>query len=246
MAQVMSTGSSWASLYECENSLARVVSDLGLPPLSSSDEEDIRSTLGHVIGRGLARIAVTKKLNPEAKLQTKDIGGVLRAIARDFRSHERTLRGRQTGLRQSFEIEVANRIREVLSKNPEIKIEADEFLSDSCDRIGAISDACLIAARDLELNRAEAGKKAIDWFDDFTRVLVNVAEKNGIRPTIENDRDTGKPKGRFFELAAGFERLLYPEMRSPSPSALAKRLSRSLARLKHGQNRSSSRQIMSM
>jgi hypothetical protein len=83
MAQVMSTGSYWASLYECENSLARVVSDLGLPPLSSSDEEDIRSTLGYIIGRGLARIAVTKKLNPQAKLQTKDIGGVLTTARQD-------------------------------------------------------------------------------------------------------------------------------------------------------------------
>jgi hypothetical protein len=246
MAQVVSTGSSSGSLYECETNLARVVADLGLQPLSSSDETEFRSELGNVIGRGLEKIAVTKKLSPNAKLQTKDIAGVLKAIARGLQSNEAVLRGRQTGLRQPHEIEVASRIREILSKNPEIKIDADEFLRDSCDRISTISDACLIAARDLELNKAEAGKKAIDWFDDFTRVLVNLADKNGVRPTIENDRRTGKPKGRFFTLAAGIERLLYPEMRSPSPSALAKRLSRSLARLKHGQDRSGSRQIMSM
>jgi hypothetical protein len=98
----------------------------------------------------------------------------------------------------------------------------------------------------LEVNKPKPGKKAIDWFDDFTQVLGSIAEKNGIRPAVENDRESGKPKGRFFELAAGFERLLYPEMRTQSPSALAERLSRSFARLKHGQNRSRSRQIMSM
>lgn len=238
MAQVASTGYSWAALYECETSLARVVADLGLEPLSLGDEAAIRSELGAVIGKGLDRIAVTKKLSPEAKLQTKNTIGTLRAIARDFQSHEAALRGRQTGLQQSHGIEVASRIRDVLTKNPEIKIDADEFLRDSCDRISTISDACLIAARDLELNKAEAGKKAIDWFDDFTRALVNLAEKNGMRPTVENDRRTRKPKGRFFALATGIERLLYPEMRSPSPSALAKRLSRSLARLKHGRDRS--------
>jgi hypothetical protein len=238
LAQVASTGYSCAALYECETSLACVFSDLGLRPLSSSDEAEFRSKLGNVIGRGLEKIAVTKKLTPDAKLQTKDIAGALKAIARDLQLHEGALRGRQTGLQQSHEIEVANRIREALSKNPEIKIDADEFLRDSCDRISTISHACLIAARDLELNKAEAGKKAIDWFDDFTRVLVNLAEKNGLRPTVENDRRTGKPKGRFFALATGIERLLYPEMRSPSPSALAKRLSRSLARLKHGRDRS--------
>jgi hypothetical protein len=229
-----------------ETNLARVVADLGLEALSSSDEAEIRSQLGYVIGRGLARIAVTKKLNPEGKLHTKDIAAILKAIGRDFQSHEAAFRGRETGLRQPHEIEVANRIREVLSKNPEIKIDADEFLTDFCDRINTISHACLIAARDLQSSKARAGNKSIDWYDDFTRVLVNLAEKNSIRPTIENDRRTGKPRGRFFELAAGFESLLYPKMRSPSPSALAKRLSRSLARLKHGQNRSSSRQIMSM
>jgi hypothetical protein len=236
VAQVVSAGSSFASLYERETSLPRVLAELGLEPLSLGDEAAIRSELGAVIGKGLDRTAVTKKINPGAKLQTKDIVGVLRAIARDFRSHEAVLRGRQTGLRQSYEIEVAHRILEVLSKNSEIKIDADEFLRDSCDRISTISDACLIAAKALDLNKGEAGKKAIDWFDDFTRVLVNLAEKNGMRPTVENDRRTGKPKGRFFALATGIERLLYPEMRSPSPSALAKRLSRSLARLKHGRD----------
>jgi hypothetical protein len=200
VAQVVSTGSSFASLYELETNLARAVADLGLQPLSSSDEAEIRSRLGYVIGRGLDRIAATKKLNPEGKLHTKDIAGILRAIGRDFQSHEAALRGRQTGLRQPHEIEVANRIREVLSKNPEIKIDADEFLSDSCDRISTISHACLIAARDLQSSKARAGKKSIDWFDDFTRALVNIAEKNGIRPTVENDRDTGKPKGRFLSL----------------------------------------------
>ena len=68
MAQVVSKGSSCASLYEGETSLARVVSGLGLQPLSPSNEAEIRRKLGEVIGRGLQRIEITKKLNPETKL----------------------------------------------------------------------------------------------------------------------------------------------------------------------------------
>ena len=60
VAQIRSTGSSLASLYELETNLALVVADLGLEALSSSDEAEIRSQLGYVIGRGLGRIAVTK------------------------------------------------------------------------------------------------------------------------------------------------------------------------------------------
>jgi hypothetical protein len=73
MAQVVSTGSSFASLYECETTLVRVISDLGLRPLSSSDEAEFRSKLGDVIGRGLDRIAVTKKYSirmPDCKPKT--------------------------------------------------------------------------------------------------------------------------------------------------------------------------------
>ena len=111
--------------------------------------------------------------------------------------------------------------------------------------MNAVSQACLVAATDLKSMKGKAGQKPIDWYDDFTCVLAFIAERNNIRPTIVTDRTTGKPKGRFLDLAGVFERLLYPAMRSPSLGARAKRLSRSLRRIKKGQNRSGSGQILS-
>jgi hypothetical protein len=230
----------FASLYEIETNFENVVSGLALAPMSSDEEARIREKLAEVIGRGLARIELSKKLNPGSKLQTKSIVGTLKTIARAFEAAEPTLRGLETGIRHSYQIEAAIRIKEVLDQNPELKNNADEFLIDFCNRMNTVSEACLVAASDLKSMKAKAGQKPIDWYDDFTRVLAFIAGRNNIRTTIETDRVADKPKGRFLELAAAFERLLYPAMRSPTRGALAKRLSRSLTRIKEGQNRSAS------
>ena len=74
----------------CASSLERVIADLDLRPLALDEEAELRSKLGEIIGRGLNKIEVTNKLiiNPEGKLQTKNILGELRTIARDLQSHE--------------------------------------------------------------------------------------------------------------------------------------------------------------
>ena len=233
MARVGRTGSSVASLYEIEANFEQVVSDLALAPMSSDKEARIRNKLAEVIGRGLARVELSKKQNPDSKLQTKSIVRTLKAIGSAFEAAEPTLRGLETGIRRAYQIEAAARIREVLTKNPELRKSADAFLSDFCNRMNTVSEACLVAASDLKSMKAKAGQKPIDWYDNFTRVLVLIAMRNNIRTTVVIDRVTGKPRGRFFELAAAFERLLYPAMRSPSRVALAKRLSRSLGSYIH-------------
>lgn len=246
MARVNRSGSSAGSLYEKDVNFSRVVSDLGLAALSAKDEALVRGKLATVIGRGLAQIELSTKLNPDSRLQIRALTATLKAIATHFQSAEPILRGLQTGIHDGHQVETATRIRDVLKTNPELKTSADEFLQDFCDRLHAVSQACLVGATDLKSMKGKAGQKPIDWYDDFTRVLALIAERNNIRPTIVTDRITGKPKGRFLELAGAFERLLYPEMRSPSLGACAKRLSRSLRRIKEGQNRSRSGQILSM
>lgn len=225
-------GFSLGSLYEVETDLKKVVSDLKLDAMSSDDEAKIRGKLAEIIGRGLDAMELSKKLNPGGKLQTKLIVNNLKAVAGSLREAETILRGLETGFRRSHEIDVAIRIREALRKNPKLKKNADQFLGDFCDRSKTISQACLAAAELVKSTKRKGGRKPIDWYDDFTRLLVFIAKRNNIRPTIVVDRVTRKARGRFLELAAGFERLLYPAMRSPSRAALASRLSRSLRRIK--------------
>jgi hypothetical protein len=225
-------GFSLASLYEVDINFEKVVSDLALAPMSSEDEAKVRGKLAQVIGRGLERIEFSKKLSPRGKLQTKTVVAALKTIARTFAAAEPILRGLETGIRNSHQIEVAIRIKEALAQNSELKNSADDFLSDFCNRMNTVSQACQVAASDLKSVKARSGQKPIDWYNDFARILIFIAERNDIRATVVIDRLTGKAKGRFLELAAGFERLLYPAMRSPSRAALASRLSRSLRRIK--------------
>jgi hypothetical protein len=232
MSRMSQTGSTIASLYEIETTFDEVVADLGLAPMSAEVEETVRSGLGVVIGRGLDEFAASPTLNPHGKLKVEDIT-TLGAIARNLQAAEQSLRGCETGLQTAHNIEVAKKVRAILAVNPEIGdlVKADKFLSDCCDRLKTISHACLVAAQDLRSTKGKAGRKQLDWFDDFTAILMSIAEQNGIRPTIITDRKAHKVQGRFLDLAGGFERLLWPTMRSKTRTALAKRLSRALSRL---------------
>jgi phosphohistidine phosphatase SixA len=234
LARLSQTGSGVCSLYELEITFDQVLTNLGLASMPTDERERIRGELGIVMDRGLGEISGSRKLNPEGRLQSQDIAASLRSIAHHLQAASRPLRGRQTGLQQASHILVANRARELLAMNPEIGDSADAYLSDFCNQLDTVSHACTVAATVLKSNKSKGGRKPLNWFDDFTAVLVSIAKQNGIRPTIATDRSTGVAQGRFLDLAKGFERLLWLEMRSPSRAALAKRLSRALAELRKG------------
>jgi hypothetical protein len=234
LARLPQTGSSVCSLYELEITFDQVLVNLGFASMATDEKERIRGKLRIVMGRGLNDISGSRKLNSEGKLQSEDITASLKSIAHHLQAASRPLRGRESGLQQANYIVVANKAREILAMNPEIGESADAYLSDFCNRLDTVSHACLVAATALKSTKGKKGRKTLDWFDDFTAVLVSVAERHGIRPTITTHRSTGVAQGRFLHLAEGFERLLWPDMRSPTRGALAKRLSRALARLRKG------------
>ena len=74
------------------------------------------------------------------------------------------------------------------------------------------------------------GRPQLEWYDDFTDLLVQVAARGGIKPTISTNRQMGKKGGNFVELAYALEGLLVKHMRSQSKTACIKRLERSLRR----------------
>ena len=241
MARLTWKGASIGSLYELDTNLEQVVSDLGLAKMSAEERKEIRGKLGEVIGRGYAEIELSPKLNPDNKLQIKNITATLEATARHLQEAAQNLRGSETGFQQAHQLAISLKIREMLVANPEIESKADEFLSNFCGQLSTVAHACFVAAKELKSTKGNAGRRALDWYNDFARVLVPIAKQNGIRPTVTIHRGTGEAQGRFLDIATGFERLLMPSMRSPSKTARAKRLSRALAGVSKGPRAKSSK-----
>jgi len=102
----------------------------------------------------------------------------------------------------------------------------------------------LIAAFDLPSLPDRRGRKAKDWYDLLTALLLGIAEKAGIRPTLYKDREAKHEllKGWLLDAARELETFLPRLMHSPSDVARYKRLERSKANLaKAGRQNSPSR-----
>jgi len=257
MARLPRTGKSVSSLYErtpafeamvkagsvdpreCETTLADVMTELGLSPLSSQDEQIIRDELGAIIGRGLTQFEESPKQNPGAKLTVRDVQATLIQVADrldamiagqldadQFAAIEKVMKGVESGFQESHNTEVALKIRSTLAQEIGIS-NAHDRMAEFRKWPRTIAEACRRAARDLDAIRGARGRQSRDWYRDFHRVLTFVARKNGINPKVVINRRTHEARGRFIELAEQFERLLPRPMRSPSREAIAKMLERS-------------------
>jgi len=222
LARLPQSGCGIYQLYEVETTLDQVLVDLRLADMASDEKEWIRSELEVIHWCGSNEFAASPKLNPNNRLQVNDIVATLEAISSHLRAVDPPLRGYEIGIQNVHDTEVAKKVVEFLAMNPEIGPSADEFLSDFCDRLNTISHACFVAATDLKSIKGKGGRREFAWFDDFTRLLMSIAERNGISTT--------KVQGRLLDLASGFEQLFAPSvcMRSPNRAALAKRLSRAV------------------
>jgi hypothetical protein len=224
---------------ECVTTLHEVINHLGLKPLGSEDEQSIRSELGSVIGRGLDSVKHSPKLNPEGRLQIRDLQASLRRVAagldamiagqlstRRLNEITQVLSGAETGFRDSHDIAVALAVKRTLAREG---IDTQKLL-EFRKWPRTIAEACRRAAKDLGSLTGKAGRPSRDWYRDFERVLAFIAKENGMgRQVVINPR-TGEAQGRYVELAECFEKLLPRQMRSPSREAIAKTLQRIIER----------------
>jgi hypothetical protein len=251
MVRLLSYRPSLSALYELETNLEQVIAELGLKPLSPEDEQKIRFEVGAAIGRwfdehkafdNLETVLMAGELRPREKqkkkvmkLRGRDLKATLTAMAGGVELAVRILRSREGGLVHDFDLRVANDVRRFLSMNPESGGEnyVDGFLREFCNKGDAISSACRTAIADMDaelgstdstsrkVGKGKGGAPRLDWYADFVHCIARVAEQNGIAVT---------GRGRFVDIAWGFERLLCPEMRSRNRDGVARRVSRALDR----------------
>jgi hypothetical protein len=207
--------------------LKRVLSDL-----TGGHEFDDRSvnryyvTLASFIG-----VWSSERRDPEAKSIEKKI----LEIADNLRDASASLAGLETGLRTDIETAASSRILNLMALDPTIgsKDAARELLETFRRNAERIAQFCGEAVAGLPTGPDRRGRKVHEWYDSFTKLLLDVAEKAGKRPTLHRHLDD-TPKGWRLDSAGQIETFLPREMRSPSDEARYKRLERSKNRLRAG------------
>jgi hypothetical protein len=170
-------------------------------------------------------------LSEQARLETSPVKNALLTTAKNLSEASTLLSGLETGVRSDMEIAIASRVQNLLALNPTIgSLDSARALLDSFRRSAdSISHTCMVAAADLPSHPEKRGRKAKDWYDSFTTLLLSIAEKAGIKPTLYEDREAEyePPVGWLLDAARELETFLPAEMRSPSDVARYKRLERS-------------------
>jgi hypothetical protein len=170
-------------------------------------------------------------MSEKARLETSPVKKALLTLAENLTAASTSLGGFETGFRESLEIEITSRVQNLLALDPTIGSPdaARDRLHSFRRDADTIAHACMIAAFDLPSGPGKRGPKEKDWYGSFTELLLKIAKKANIRPTLYQDRAGGKTplKGWLLDAARQLETFLPAEMHSPSDVARYKRLERS-------------------
>jgi hypothetical protein len=220
------SGASVATPALGEPALRQAVDRLGVGNHFDADGiQEIHQRMAEIIGLYLAE-QEAKEASPVAK--------ALLATGRNLLEASKVLGGHQTGMHTSVEIQVTTEAVRLLALDPTIgSMEtAKALVGDFHEHSAKIGNACLVAWADLAEGAGQIGRPAIGWYDDFTRLLLEIAKRAGLKASIGRDRATRERTGWLFQAARALEPFLYRWMRSQSAEACGKRLERSMRRLR--------------
>src|SRR5262249_11707673 len=160
-------------------------------------------------------------MSEQQRLEVSAVGKALLSMAKNLNEVSGLLGGLETGIHSDLEIAVTSRMVGYLAMDPAVGSHdrAREFVSAFQRDARRMAHVSMVARADLPDEAGERGRRALHWYDDFTALLLHVANIAGVNPTLRKDRVSGARSGWLFDAAQAFESFLYPEMRSPSPEA---------------------------
>ena len=136
--------------------------------------DDLYWRLGGINGNWLA--------NEQSK-HGAPVRSALRKAGKDLAAVVQLLSGHETGIRSTTEIFASTLTKQILALDPTLKAEPNQYLPDFLDYAKRVGDACQIAAADLARKSDVSGKDELDWYNDFTRLLITIAETSrGVHP----------------------------------------------------------------
>lgn len=179
----------------------------------------------------------------ENRLDIAPLAQTFTAIGKELKKVAEILSGHETGLHEIHDIAIVSQLATILALDPEVgsRRQAHQLIASFRRDAAKLAHACLVAERDLKRTVGESGRPQAEWHDEFTALLLDVAETAGVEPRLSKDRISGERGGWLLDAAQALEAFLDPQMRSSSAEACGKRLERSKTRLKqkHRQNPSS-------
>ena len=201
---------------------------------TKSDVEVFYSKLKYILGLWSAE---------HDRLDIAPLVKTFTAMGKELKKVAEILSGHETGLHEIHDIAIVSQLATILALDPEVgsRRQADRLIDSFRGDAAKLAHACLVAACDLKQAVGESGRPQAEWHDQFTALLLEVAETAGVKPNLSKDRISGARVGWLLDAAQALEAFLDPQMRSPSAEACGKRLERSKTRLKqkHRQNPSS-------
>ena len=235
MARLPISGSAVATPHldkaDLRNVLAQLCPD---GKFSESDVETCYWRLARILGQWSAE---------DNRLDIAPLAQTFMVMSKELKKVAEILSGHETGLHEIHDIAIVSQLATILALDPEIgsRRQADRLIDSFRGDAGKMAHACLVAAHDLRQTVGESGRPQAEWHDEFTALLLEVAETAGVKPNLSKDRISGARVGWLLDAAQALEAFLDPQMRSPSVEACGKRLERSKTRLKqkHRQNPSS-------
>lgn len=230
MKQLPIRGASTATPVRSEKELECVLGKLGVvQAFDATAVHELYYRIGGIIGAWLTE-QESRDVSPVAK--------ALLSVAGHLTDVAKLLSGHETGFQTHVEIEVTSQTAEFLALDPTVGslTKAHELISSFQREASRLSHVCMVAYVDSAHEAGKGGRAPLSWYDSFTVLLLEIAHKAGVAPTLRKDRSNQARSGWLFDAAQALESSLYPWMRSPSAEACGKRLERSRRRL-HRQNR---------
>jgi hypothetical protein len=209
-----------------EDQLKRVLDELGVSEFFDDTEIHALYMKIAVLYGAWFSDQESRQVEPVAKGVLTTAKGLLEAA--------KLLSGHETGFRTHVEVETTSAAARALARDQSIGSvgAAHEILRTFRQEAERIGDACMVAYADLTNNDGGEDHKRLRWYDDFTALLLEIARKAGVNPTLGKDRIRGSRTGWLFKAAQALEPFLDPVMRSPTQEACGKRLERSRIALK--------------
>ena len=231
MARLPTSGSTVATPLRSMADLRNVLGQLCPGNFSESDISEFYGRLAQIIGQWSAE---------DNRLDVAPLAKTFSAMGQELKRVAEILSGHETGLHEIHDIAIVSQLATILALDPEVgsRRQADQLIASFRGDAAKLAHACLVAARDLKRTVGESGRPQAEWYDEFTALLLDIAETAGVESHSNKDRISGERGGWLLDAAQALEAFLDPQMRSPSAEACGKRLERSRTRLKqeHRQN----------